>query len=141
MLRGFATVSYYAADLEAAAAWYTEVLGIEPYYRVPGYVEFRVGDYGHELGIIDAQYRPEGPTEAGGEIIQWHVDDLPGSYERLLALGATPYQPIIERGPGFVTAVVVDPFGNLLGIMYNQHYLDTLATLRSAQPVDPVTAP
>ena len=42
-------------------------------------------------------------------------------------MGATPYQPPIERGPGFVTAVVVDPFGNLLGIMYNQHYLDTLA--------------
>ena len=28
MLRGFATVSYYAADLDAAAAWYAEVLGI-----------------------------------------------------------------------------------------------------------------
>ena len=36
MLRGFATVSYYAADLEAAAAWYSEVLGIEPYFRRPG---------------------------------------------------------------------------------------------------------
>ena len=124
MLRGFATVSYYAADLEAAAAWYSEVLGIDPYYRVPGYVEFRVGDYQHELGIIDAEYRPAGPTEPGGEIIQWHVDDLPGSYERLLALGATPYQPIIEWGPCFGTAVVVNLFGNLVGIMYNQHYLD-----------------
>ena len=78
MLRGFATVSYYAADLEAASAWYSEVLGIEPYFRRPGYIEFRVGDYQHELGIIDAQYRPAGPTEPGGEIIQWHVDDLPG---------------------------------------------------------------
>ena len=28
-----------------------------------------------------------------------------------------------------MTAVVVDPFGNLLGIMYNQHYLDTLASV------------
>ena len=127
MLRGFATVSYYAADLEAASAWYAEVLGIEPYFRRPGYIEFRVGDYQHELGIIDAQFRPAGPTEPGGEIIQWHVDDLPGTYQRLLDLGATSYQPPIERGPGFVTAVVVDPFGNLLGIMYNQHYLDTLA--------------
>ena len=40
MLRGFATVSYYAADLEAAAAWYGEVLGIEPYFQRPGYIEF-----------------------------------------------------------------------------------------------------
>ncbi|MFE6254033.1 VOC family protein [Agromyces sp. NPDC057865] len=127
MLRGFATVSYYAADLEAAAAWYAEVLGVEPYYRRPGYTEFRVGDTSDELGLIDAQYRPAGPAEPGGEVVFWHVDDLAGSYERLLALGATPYQPPIERGPGFVTAVVVDPFGNLLGVMYNQHYLDVLA--------------
>ena len=127
MLRGFATVSYYAADLDAAAAWYAEVLGIEPYFQRPGYIEFRVGDYGHELGIIDANYRPAGPDAPGGEIILWHVDAQPGSYARLLALGATSYQPPIERGPGFVTATVVDPFGNLLGIMYNQHYLDVLA--------------
>ncbi len=32
-----------------------------------------------------------------------------------------------EHGPGFVTAAVVDPFDNVLGIMYNQHYLDVLA--------------
>jgi predicted enzyme related to lactoylglutathione lyase len=127
MLRGFATVSYYAADLAAASAWYSDVLGIEPYYGVPGYIEFRVGDYEHELGIIDAQYRPDTPEHPGGEIIYWHVDDVPGTYERLLELGATVYQPPIERGPGFVTAAVVDPFGNVLGIMYNQHYLDVLA--------------
>lgn len=127
MLRGFATVSYYAADLEAASAWYAELLGIEPYYVRPGYIEFRVGDYEHELGIIDAQYRPPMPEAPAGEIVYWHVDDLQGSYERLLALGATSYQPPIERGPGFVTASVVDPFGNVLGVMFNRHYLDVLA--------------
>jgi hypothetical protein len=24
---------------------------------------------------------------------------------------------------------VIDPFGNILGVMYNQHYLDVLASL------------
>ena len=127
MLRGFATVSYYAEDLAAASAWYSEVLGIEPYFERPGYLEFRVGDYEHELGIIDAKYRPNTPEKPGGEVIYWHVDDLPGTYERLIELGATSFQQPIERGPGFVTADVVDPFGNVLGIMYNQHYLDVLA--------------
>ena len=28
---------------------------------------------------------------------------------------------------GFVTASVVDPFGNVLGIMYNPHYVETVA--------------
>lgn len=130
MLRGFATVSYYAADLEAATAWYAEVLGIQPYFTPPGYHEFRVGDYEHELGIIDAAYRPPasaGASGATGEIIYWAVDDVRAAYERLLALGAVSYEPPIERGPGFVTAAVVDPFGNILGIMFNRHYLDTLA--------------
>ncbi|WP_410573501.1 VOC family protein [Amycolatopsis sp. cmx-4-61] len=127
MLRGMATVTYYAENHEAAKAWYTEFLGVEPYFEVPGYSEFRIGDYQHELGIIDREYAPFAYTEPGGEIVRWHVDDLEGTFARLLELGAKEYEPIIERGPGFVTASVVDPFGNVLGIMTNVHYLAVLA--------------
>ena len=127
MLKGFATSASYAADLEAAEAWYSEVLGIEAYYHVPGYVEFRVGPYQAELGIIDARYAPEGGHVAGGGFIQWAVDDVRASLDRLLALGATLYQPVIERGEGFTTAAVVDPFGNILGIMENPHFEEILA--------------
>ncbi|WP_104196300.1 VOC family protein [Cryobacterium sp. M15] len=126
MLRGFATVSYFAADLEAARKWYSELLGIDPYFQMPGYVEFRVGDYQHELGIIDASYAPPVPDGSAGEIIHWHVDDLPGSFEKLLSMGATEYQPPTDRSEGFVTGSVVDPFGNILGIMCNPHYLEVL---------------
>ena len=130
MLRGFTTISYFAEDLDAAKAWYTELLGIEPYFEVPGgYVEFRVGDYQHELGIVKGSWAPHDMTAPpGGVIMNWHVDDLDASIERLLALGATEYEPKTQRGEGFVTASFVDPFGNILGIMYNQHYLDTLAS-------------
>ncbi|MDQ7876952.1 VOC family protein [Microbacterium sp. QXD-8] len=124
MLRGFATISYYAVDLDAASRWYAEVLGIEPYFVTPAYIEFRVGDYEHELGIIDAQYRPPMPDGPAGAVMQWAVDDVHASLARLLELGATEYQPVIERGHGFSTAAVVDPFGNILGIMENPHYLE-----------------
>ncbi|MEV4576768.1 VOC family protein [Nonomuraea jabiensis] len=128
MLRGFATISFYAADLEAAKTWYTELLGIEPYYQVPGYIEFRVGDYQHELGIIDARYAPAGATDGpAGSITYWHVDDLEAALDRLIELGAKGHQAIRQHGEGFVTASVIDPFGNVLGVMYNQHYLDVLA--------------
>lgn len=126
MLRGFATVSYFAADLEAARRWYSELLGIDAYFQMPGYVEFRVGDHQNELGIIGATYAPPAPDGPAGEIIQWHVDDLPGSFEKLLSMGATEHQPPTDRSEGFVTASVVDPFGNILGIMYNPHYLEML---------------
>lgn len=128
MLRGFATLNFWATDLEAAKAWYTEFLGVEPYYQVPGYVEFRLGDYEHEFGLIDSRYAPEG-SGRGGAIMHWHVDDLEAVFERLLAMGAEEYQPITHQGDGegFVTASVVDPFGNVLGIMRNPHYLEVLA--------------
>jgi len=127
MLRGFTTINYWADDLEAARKWYTELLGIEPYFVRPAYVEFRIGDYQHELGLVDRRYAPPGaPAEPGGALMYWHVDDVAAAFERLLALGAKEYQPVTRRGEGFVTAAVVDPFGNVLGIMYNQHYLDTL---------------
>jgi uncharacterized glyoxalase superfamily protein PhnB len=134
MLRGLSTVSFFAADVTAAAAWYTEVLGAPPYFRrpaegPPAYLEFRVGDYEHELGIIDARFAP-GPAASppGGAIAYWHVDDVHAVFDRLLALGATEHEAPTERGPGFVTASVVDPFGNVLGVMFNRHYLDVLAT-------------
>ncbi|MFI7445941.1 VOC family protein [Nonomuraea sp. NPDC049714] len=133
MLRGLATVNFFADDLEAAKKWYTEVLGIEPYFERPGdglpaaYYEFRIGDQQAELGLIDRRYAPPGaPAEPAGAIIHWHVDDVRAALERLLALGATPYLPLTEHGPGFVTASVADPFGNVLGIMYNKHYLEML---------------
>ena len=126
-LRGLATISFYAADVTAAAGWYTELLGTEPYFTRPGYVEFRIGDLEHELGIIDRRYAPAGRPEApGGAIAYWHVADAAATLERLLALGAEVYQPVTERGHGFVTASVVDPFGNLLGIMTNPHYVEVL---------------
>ena len=128
MLRGFATISFWADDLEAAKKWYTELLGIEPYFERPGYCEFRLGDHQDELGLIDSRYAPAGSaTGPAGAVMYWHVDDVKAALEKLLSMGAAEYQPYTERGMGFITASVVDPFGNILGIMYNPHYLEVLA--------------
>ncbi|SEL20021.1 hypothetical protein SAMN04488688_103124 [Paenibacillus sp. cl141a] len=35
-LRGFATISYWADDMEAAKAWYSDLLGITPYFERTG---------------------------------------------------------------------------------------------------------
>ncbi|MFC9895243.1 VOC family protein [Nocardia sp. NPDC127579] len=131
MLRGMATTTYYADDLEAAKDWYAEFLGVQPYFHVPnGYYEFRIGDYQHELGIINRAYAPAGARNqpGGGGFVNWHVDDLEATFARLLAMGAKEYEPITPRGEGtgFVTAAVIDPFGNIVGIMSNPHYLDVL---------------
>lgn len=132
-LRGVATINIWAADHEAAKAWYTELLGLEPYFDRPGYAEFRLGDYQQELGIIDSRYAPKDATPGpGGAVVNWHVDDLEGTLERVKAMGAKEYLPLTVRGKGFVTASVVDPFGNVLGLMYNEHYLEILASTKTS---------
>lgn len=134
MLRGLTTVHFWADDVEAASRWYAELLGIEPYFvrpveGPPAYVEFRLGDYQHELGIVDSSYAPEGaPDDPGGGFVCWHVDDVGATLEKLLAMGAREHLPVTPREEGFVTAAVVDPFGNVLGIMYNPHYLEVLGS-------------
>ena len=130
MWRGFALVSYWADDLEAAKEWYAELLGIDPYFERPGYYEFRVGDYQREMGLIDSRYAPASPaTGLGGAILCWYVDDVAATLEKLISMGAKEYEALTRRGEaGFATASVVDPFGNVLGIMYNPHYLEVLGS-------------
>ena len=151
MLRGLATVSYWADDLRrqrsgTPSCWASthtsnartrrrRRAGDPGYDRArPAYIEFRLGDYQHELGIIDSRYAPDGAASGpAGAVVYWHVDDVPATFEKLLAMGAKEHQPLTARGEeGFVTASVVDPFGNMLGIMYNPHYLEVLDSSRRA---------
>jgi predicted enzyme related to lactoylglutathione lyase len=126
-LRGLTTVVHLAEDVPAAVAWYADLLGLQPYFVRPEegpaqYAEFRVGDRLAELGIMDARFGT--PREPGGAITYWAVDDVEATYADLLERGATAHDAPTERGPGYVTASVVDPFGNVLGVMRNDHYLE-----------------
>jgi catechol 2,3-dioxygenase-like lactoylglutathione lyase family enzyme len=83
-LRGFATISYWADDMEAAKKWYTELLGIAPYFERSGmdgklaYAEFRVGDYKNELDLIDRRSAPVGAASGRWPIrpsLTWPPED------------------------------------------------------------------
>jgi predicted enzyme related to lactoylglutathione lyase len=130
MLRGLTTVSFWADDLIAARDWYADLLGIEPYFQrpeegPPAYIEFRIGADEDELGLIDRRYAPAGASrDPGGAVIHWQVDNVAAAVARLVEHGATEYQPIVERDAGFVTASVLDPFGNVLGLMYSPHFVE-----------------
>jgi predicted enzyme related to lactoylglutathione lyase len=127
-LRGFCNVSFWADDVKAARKWYSELLGIDPYFqrpddKEPAYLEFRFGDDEDELGIIDRRYAPKAARPGpGGSVVFFHVDDVKAALDRLTSMGAKEYEPLIEREAGFVTASVVDPFGNVVGLMHSPHY-------------------
>jgi catechol 2,3-dioxygenase-like lactoylglutathione lyase family enzyme len=140
-MRGLTTVTFYAPDLEAAKRWYTEVLGIAPYFDTPDYMEFRIGDYQHELGFVRSVHAgtelsmTPAPDVTGpaGAVVFWHVDDVPATLGRLVSMGAAPHDAPRDRGMGFITASVVDPWGNIIGLMYNPHYLSVLSSIKNLE--------
>lgn len=139
MLRGLTNVSFWTDDVKAARQWYTALLGTEPYFQrpdadQPAYLEYRIGDFPDELGIIDAKYAPPSAAAGpGGAVVYWHVDDVPAALAKLTSLGATEYEPLTKRGDGgWVTASVIDPFGNIIGLIHSPHYLEVLAATGKA---------
>lgn len=114
---GLRTAAYSARHLAAAKAWYTEVLGVSPYFDRPFYVGFNIG--GYELGIMrDDDGTPERAAAAAG-VAYWGVADADAAYARLIGLGATPHEPVQDVGEGIKVGSVFDPFGNILGVIEN----------------------
>ena len=118
MIEGLRTVIYPVADLTRAKAWYSALLGQEPYFDEPFYVGYTVG--GFELGL-DPNGSPA-PAEGGGPVAYWGVPAIDAAYRRLREVGAGERVPIQDVGGGISTAVVADPFGNALGIIENPHF-------------------
>lgn len=115
MLLGLRTVIYPAPDLTKAKQWYSDVLGVSPYFDEPFYVGFSVG--GFELGLI-----PDAKPGITGTQAMWGVQDIGLEFKRLLALGATELEPVTDVGGDIKAAAVQDPFGNRLGIIENPHF-------------------
>jgi predicted enzyme related to lactoylglutathione lyase len=112
--KGLRTTIYRVRDIKKATAWYTSVLGVEPYFTEPFYVGFNVA--GYELGL-----QPEESEEVKGTSVltYWGVDDVAQTYENLLVLGATEFEKPMEVGGGIIVATVKDPWGNIFGIIHN----------------------
>lgn len=115
---GLRTAIYHVSDLDEARAWYSKVLETAPYFDEPFYVGFNVG--GFELGLQPdlAVLRPG----AGGAVAYWGVRDAGAAFQRLLELGARELEGVQEVGGGIKVAMVLDPFGNVLGIIENPRF-------------------
>lgn len=117
MILGLRTAAYPAPDLARAKAWYTEVFGVAPYFDEPFYVGFNIG--GFELGLV-----PDAPLArpASGVVAMWGVNDVGAEVARLHAHGATVHEEPKDVGGGITVASVLDPFGNIIGLISNPHF-------------------
>ena len=118
MFQGLRTVIYHAADLAGAKEWYSKALGVQPYFDQPFYVGFNIA--GYELGLD-----PD-PTSATGSgasaIAYWGVANVEAALARLVELGATDRLGVQDVGEGIRMASVIDPFGNVFGVIENPHF-------------------
>jgi len=112
MFQGLRTVIYHVNDLDKAKKWYASVLEKEPYFAQPYYVGFDVG--GFELGLDPDM---AGVSGAGGVTAYWNVSDCEAAFTRLLDLGASEHSGVQEVGGGIRVASVMDPFGNVIGVI------------------------
>lgn len=114
MLQGLRTAVYKVSDLEKAKAWYSDMLGITPYFDEPFYVGYNVG--GYELGL-DPDLT--GVSQGNNVGIYWGVADAKAFFDDLKAKGATVDSEPRDVGGGIIVASVLDPFGNVFGIIEN----------------------
>lgn len=115
---GLRTIAYAAPDLAVAKAWYAQVLGIAPYFDEPFYAGFSVGGYELGLNPDTGEMQPG----AGGTTAYWGVADCRAEFTRLLGLGARAHQEPRDVGGGILVASVLDPFGNVFGVIENPHF-------------------
>ena len=114
MFLGLRTVIYPAVDLAASKAWFSALLGLQPYFDEPFYVGFDVA--GYELALD-----PAGDV-ATGPVTYWGVADADSALARLLDPGAALHGGVRDVGGGIRVATVLEPAGCVLGIIENPHF-------------------
>lgn len=112
---GLRTVGYKVSDLNKAKEWYAKAFNTEPYFDEPFYVGFNIA--GYELGL-----QPDESVKGDNVVTYWGVDSIPEEYERFISLGASEHEAPQNVGGEIIVASVKDPWGNIIGLIYNPHF-------------------
>lgn len=115
----YASVRYIVDVVDAAVAFYTEVLGFTVLsHPAPAFADVLRGRLRvllsgpHSSGARATPAEESGP---GRNRIHLVVDDLDGHVDRLRAAGVTLRSEVVE-GPGGRQVLVADPAGNLVEV-------------------------
>ncbi len=115
---GLRTTIYKVPDIQKAKDWYVKAFSKEPYFDQPFYVGFNIG--GFELGLQPE----ENPIINRTDNVEtyWGVQDIQKEYERLIQIGAAEKEKPTNVGGQLMTATVKDPWGNIIGLIYNPDF-------------------
>ncbi len=118
-------VNLYTHDIEAALAFYRDLLGFTEVFRAPAdgapeHVELRLGSFMLGLGTAEAGKRVHGVDSNPGApamvVVLW-CNDVDAACEELRATGAPVIQEPHDTGNNNRNALLRDPDGNLVEIV------------------------
>ncbi|MGV9770643.1 VOC family protein [Streptosporangium sp. NPDC003464] len=112
--RGIKTVLHPVSDLAKAKAVYAALLGIPPQTDSSYYVGFEAE--GQHIGLVPGG----GPQGMISPVAYWHVPDIEAKLAEMIAAGATVKEAAHEVGGGRLVATVIDPDGNVLGLLQSR---------------------
>jgi predicted enzyme related to lactoylglutathione lyase len=115
---GLRTTIYKVTDIQAAKAWYATVYNTQPYFDQPFYVGFNIG--GYELGL-----QPDDTPAAhkvDSVVAYWGVEDVHAAFNAFIKAGATVYEQPHNVGGEIMVATLKDPWGNVIGLIYNPEF-------------------
>ncbi len=115
---GLRTTIFKVPNMAEATEWYTNAFETKPYFNEPYYVGFNIN--GYELGLQP----DDNPATVKVEsvVAYWGVLHIQATYDRLIELGATDNEKPYNVGEELMTATVKDPFGNVIGLIYNPYF-------------------
>lgn len=115
---GLRTAIYKVGDITEAKAWYNNAFQSAPYFDEPFYVGYNIA--GYELGLQPE----ENPitTKPDSVLTYWGVDNVQKEYQRFISAGAVEHEKPQNVGGEIIVASVKDPWGNIIGLIYNPEF-------------------
>lgn len=115
---GLRTTIYKVGDIDKAKKWYSNVFNTEPTFDQPFYVGFNIG--GYELGLQPEETPASDKLES---VVTYRgVEDIQEVYNDFLKSGAMENEKPYNVGGELMTATVKDPWGNVIGLIYNPEF-------------------
>jgi len=115
---GLRTTIYKVDNITEAKEWYSTAFQAEPYFDEPFYVGFNIA--GYELGLLEE--RIPAAKKTANVLSYWGVENIAQAVERFIELGATEDTKPTNVGGKIVVATVKDPWGNVIGLIYNPDF-------------------
>jgi predicted enzyme related to lactoylglutathione lyase len=104
------TVIIFTSRMEELARFYQQALELGEFNLSPGHIGVQVGPTYLGFDQVDEA------TSGAGVTVWFTVDDIQGTFQRLVEMGAEVRYPPSEKPWGGFLAALYDPDGNMLGL-------------------------